>query len=55
MALEAVNCKLDAAKTEYAQLVKSTKKKAKDQKMKGVNLDPDGSTTSSPQAAAKTA
>ncbi len=55
MGLEAVYCVLDAAKTEYAQLAKATKKKAKDQKEKGVNPDPDVNATSSPLAAAKTA
>ena len=55
MALEAAYCKLDATKTEYAQLAKTTKKKAKDQKEKGANPDPDINATSSPLAAAKTA
>ena len=41
MVLEAAYFKLDAAKTEYAQLEKATKLKAKDQKKKGANLDPD--------------
>ena len=41
MVLEAAYCQLDAAKTEYAQLVKATKKRVKDQKEKGANLDPD--------------
>ena len=52
--LEAAYCKLDAAKTEYAQLAKSTNKKAKEQKEKGANLDPHVNATSSPLAAAKT-
>ena len=54
MVLEAAHCKLDAAKTEYAQLAKATKK-AKDQKQKGVNPDSDVNTMSSLLAAAKTA
>ena len=54
MALEAAYCKLDTTKTEYTQLEKATKK-AKEQKEKGANLDPDVNTTSSPLAAAKTA
>ena len=41
LALEAAYCKLGATKTEYAQLAKATKKKAKEQKEKDVNLDPD--------------
>ena len=55
MALEAAYCKLDAAKTEYAQLAKATKKKAKDQRETGMNPDPVINATSSPLAAAKTA
>ena len=55
MVLEAAYCKLDATKTEYAQLEKATKKKAKDQKAKVANLDPDINATSSPLATAKAA
>ncbi len=54
MVLEAAYCQLDAAKTEYAQLVKATKKRVKDQKEKGANLDPDVNATSSPLTAVKT-
>ena len=55
MALEAAYCKLDVTKTEYAQLAKTMKKKARDQKEKGVNPDPDVNTMSSPLATAKRA
>ena len=48
MVLEAAYCKLDATKTEYAQLAKATKKKTKDQKEEGANMDPDINATSSP-------
>ena len=54
MVIEAAYCKLDAAKTECVQLVKATRKKAKDQKEKGVKPDPDVNAMSSPLAAAKT-
>ena len=53
MVLEAEYCKLDATKTECTQLAKNTKKKAKEQKEKGANTDPDVNATSSPLAAAK--
>ena len=48
MALEAAYCKLDAMKTEYAQLAAATKK-AKEQKEKGANPDPGINATSCSQ------
>ena len=55
MALEEAYCELDPAKTEYTQLAKATRKKAKEQMEKGANPDLDVNATSSPLAAAKTA
>ncbi len=55
MALEAAFCQLDSATTEYTQLAKATKKKAKEQKEKGVNPAPDLNATSSSLATTKAA
>ena len=53
MALEAAYCELDDVKTVLAQQAKATKKKAKEQKEKGVNPYPDINSMSSLLAIAK--
>lgn len=55
VAVEVIYSKLYAAKAEFAELAKVTKKKAKEEKEKDANPDPDDNQTSSTLADAKKA